>query len=101
VDPFFARQQVHERLAEAVENLPSTSGKPELAPISTGLGEIFRYVVKDTTGRLSPMDLRTVQDWIVRKQLQGVPGLAEINSLGGEVKQVHVLVNPVSLAGWG
>jgi cobalt-zinc-cadmium resistance protein CzcA len=100
VDPFFARQQVHERLAEAVENLPSTSGKPELAPISTGLGEIFRYVVKDTTGRLSPMDLRTVQDWIVRKQLQGVPGLAEINSLGGEVKQVHVLVNPVSLAGY-
>ena len=101
VDIYFARQQVHERMSEAEENLPSSSSKPELAPISTGLGEIFRYVVKDKTGRLSPMDLRTVQDWIIRRQLQGVPGLAEVNSLGGEVKQVHVLADPVALSGYG
>lgn len=100
VDLYFARQQVHERLSEAEENISSSASKPELAPISTGLGEIFRYVVKDTTGHLSPMDLRTVQDWIVRRQLQGVAGLAEVNSLGGEVKQVHVLVDPVALAGY-
>lgn len=100
VDVYFARQQVHERLAEAEEDLPASSNKPELAPISTGLGEIFRYVVKDKTGRLSSMDLRTIQDWIIRRQLQGVPGLAEVNSLGGEVKQIHVLADPTALAGY-
>jgi len=99
VDVYFARQQVLEKLREAEEEIPEGVERPELAPVSTGLGEIFRYVVRDTTGRLSPMDLRTVQDWIVRRQLLGTPGIAEVNSLGGYVRQYHVLVDPDALVG--
>ncbi|MEP7217689.1 MAG: CusA/CzcA family heavy metal efflux RND transporter, partial [Bacteroidota bacterium] len=101
VDTYFARGQVLEKLREAEEHLPPTVGRPELAPVSTGLGEIFRYVVRDTTGKLSPMDLRTVQDWIVRRQLLGTPGLAEVNSLGGYLKQFHVVVDPDALVSFG
>ncbi len=97
VDIYFARQLILERLREAEEDLPPGAETPELGPVSTGLGDIFRYTLRDTTGRLSPMDLRTVQDWIVRRQLLGVPGLAEVNSLGGYVKQYHVLVDPERL----
>ncbi|MBS1910637.1 MAG: CusA/CzcA family heavy metal efflux RND transporter [Bacteroidetes bacterium] len=97
VDIYFARQQILEKLREAEEQMPSGAGRPELAPVSTGLGEIFRYVVRDTTGTLSPMDLRIVQDWIVRRGLLGTPGIAEVNSLGGYAKQYHVLVNPNAL----
>lgn len=97
VDVYFARQLILERLREAEEDLPPGAETPELGPVSTGLGDIFRYTLRDTTGRLSPMDLRTVQDWIVRRQLLGVPGLAEVNSLGGYVKQYHVLVDPERL----
>lgn len=101
VDTYFARQQVLEKLREAEEKMPSTAGRPELAPVSTGLGEIFRYVVRDTTGKLSPMDLRTVQDWIVRRQLLGTAGIAEVNSLGGYLKQYHVLIDPDALVKYG
>ncbi len=101
VDTYFARQQVLEKLREAEEEIPEGVGRPELAPVSTGLGEIFRYVVRDTTGKLSPMDLRTVQDWIVRRGLLGTPGLAEVNSLGGYVRQYHVLVDPAALVSYG
>ncbi|HLA63600.1 MAG TPA: CusA/CzcA family heavy metal efflux RND transporter, partial [Rhodothermales bacterium] len=101
VDTYFARQLILERLREVEEDLPEGVETPELGPVSTGLGEIYRYVVRDTTGRLSPMDLRTVQDWIVRRDLLGVPGLAEVNSIGGELKQFHVLVDPARLAGYG
>lgn len=97
VDVYFARQLILERLREAEEDLPPGAETPELGPVSTGLGDIFRYTLRDTTGRLSPTDLRTVQDWIVRRQLLGVPGLAEVNSLGGYVKQYHVLVDPERL----
>lgn len=97
VDVYFARQLILERLREAEEDLPPGADTPELGPVSTGLGDIFRYTLRDTTGRLSPMDLRTVQDWIVRRQLLGVSGLAEVNSLGGYVKQYHVLVAPERL----
>src|SRR5690625_319888 len=97
VDVYFARQLILERLREAEEDLPPGAETPELGPVSTGLGDIFRYTLRDTTGPLSLMDLRTVQDWIVRRQLLGVPGLAEVNSLGGYVKQYHVLVDPERL----
>lgn len=100
VDTYFARQQVLEKLREAEERMPPGAGRPELAPVSTGLGEIFRYVVRDTTGRLTPMDLRTIQDWIVRRQLLGTTGLAEVNSLGGELKQYQVLIDPAALSGY-
>ncbi len=101
VETYFARQLVLERLREAEEGLPPGVETPELGPVSTGLGEVFRYVVRDTTGRLSPMELRTVQDWIIRPQLLGVSGLAEVNSIGGELKQYHVLVDPDRLAAYG
>jgi len=99
-DIYFARQQILEKLREAEEDLPATAERPELAPVSTGLGEVFRYVIRDTTGRLSPTDLRTVQDWVVRRQLLGTPGIADVNALGGYVKQYHVLVNPDALVAY-
>jgi len=101
LDIYVARNRVLESLHDAVEEIPDGVERPELAPVSTGLGEVFRYVVRDTTGRLSQMDLRTVQDWIVRRGLLGTPGLAEVNSLGGFVKQFHVLVRPEALAAYG
>ncbi|HVZ38141.1 MAG TPA: CusA/CzcA family heavy metal efflux RND transporter [Candidatus Kapabacteria bacterium] len=100
VDIYFARQQILEKLREAEEQMPAGAGRPELAPVSTGLGEIFRYVVRDTTGTLSPMDLRIVQDWIVRRGLLGTPGIAEVNSLGGYAKQYHVLIDPDALVAY-
>ncbi|MCC7437658.1 MAG: CusA/CzcA family heavy metal efflux RND transporter [Armatimonadetes bacterium] len=101
VDIYFARQQVLEKLREAEEQIPAGAERPELAPVSTGLGEIFRYVVRDTTGQMSAMDLRTVQDWIIRRGLLGTPGVAEVNSLGGFAKQFHILVRPNDLSAYG
>ena len=101
VDIYFARQQVLEKLREAEEHIPAGAERPELAPVSTGLGEIFRYVVRDTTGQMSAMDLRTVQDWIIRRGLLGTPGVAEVNSLGGFAKQFHILVRPNDIAAYG
>ena len=94
VDIYFARQQVFERLAEARESLPPGS-EPEMTPISTGLGEIFQYTLD--SDKLDPVELRTLQDWVVAPQLRNIPGVTEINSFGGFVKQYHVLVNPVAL----
>ena len=76
-DIYFARQQVQERLQQAREQIPERIGRPEMGPISSGLGEIFQYslVAKDTAG-LGPTELRTWQDWVVAPQLRGVPGVA-------------------------
>lgn len=100
VDVYFARQQINERLKEAEENMPEGMGKPELSPISTGLGEIYQYVLHPAPGaenKYSAMDLRTMQDWIVARQLYGTPGVAEINSFGGYLKQYEVAINPHKL----
>ena len=101
VDTYFARQLILEQLSGIEDELPPGAETPELGPVSTGLGEVFRYTLRDTTGRYSPMELRTIQDWIVRRQLLGVPGLAEVNSIGGYLKQYQVLVDPDRLAGYG
>ena len=98
VDTYFARQLILEQLRGIESELPPGTETPELGPVSTGLGEVFRYTLRDTTGRYSPMELRTIQDWIVRRQLLGVPGLAEVNSIGGTLKQYQVLVDPERLA---
>lgn len=90
-DTYWTRQVVFERLAGAREHLPP-GVEPELGPISTGLGEIFQYTLEGDG--LSPMDLRTIQDWILSPQLRPVPGVNEVNSFGGEVKQYQVLVHP-------
>ncbi len=93
-DIYFARQQVFERLQGAKEHLP-TGVEPELGPISTGLGEIFQYTLESAT--LSPMELRGIQDFLVAPQLRPIPGVNEVNSFGGFVKQYHVLVRPEAL----
>ncbi|MBK9403181.1 MAG: efflux RND transporter permease subunit [Ignavibacteria bacterium] len=100
VEIYFARNLVFQKLKEAEENIPEGLGKPELAPVSTGLGEIYQYIVRpenrnDTS--YSDMELRTIQDWIVKKQLLGTEGVAEVNSFGGYEQQYHVLINPDAL----
>ncbi|MBB6613038.1 CusA/CzcA family heavy metal efflux RND transporter [Pontibacter sp. Tf4] len=97
VDVYWARQQVAERLVEAAENIPPGVGSPAMSPISTGLGEIYQYVVHAKPGyekQYSPVELRTIQDWIVRRQLLGTPGVAEVNSFGGYLKQYEIAVDP-------
>jgi cobalt-zinc-cadmium resistance protein CzcA len=91
---YFARQQVFERLQTAKESLPSFA-EPELGPTSTGLGEIFQYTLESAT--LSPLELRTIQNFIVTPQLKPIPGVNEVNSFGGFVKQYQVLVRPDAL----
>ena len=104
VDVYWARQQLTERLKEAEEAIPAGLAKIELAPVSSGLGEIFQYrlaVEKGFEHKFSAMDLRTLQDWTVRREMLGTPGVADINSYGGYVKQYEVAVNPERLRGMG
>ncbi|MGE5383368.1 MAG: efflux RND transporter permease subunit, partial [Omnitrophica WOR_2 bacterium] len=100
VDIYWARQQLNERLNEAEESIPAGLAKIELAPISTGLGEIYQYrlaVKKGYESKFTAMELRTIQDWVVRREMLGTPGVADINSYGGFVKQYEVAVNPAKL----
>lgn len=88
-DIYLARQVVAERLNRA--DLPAGIGRPQLGPVATGLGEVFHYLV---TGSKSVAELRTVQDWLIQPQLVSVPGVAEVNSWGGDERQIQVLVDP-------
>jgi len=100
VDIYWARQQVGEGLIEAGENIPAGLAKIEMAPISTGLGEIYQYrlaVKKGYETKFTPMELRTLQDWTVRREMLGTAGVADINSYGGFVKQYEVAINPERL----
>lgn len=93
---YWARQQVSERITEAKNSIAPGLGSPEMAPISTGLGEIYQYVIHAKKGyenKYDAMDLRTIQDWIVRRQLLGTPGVAEVNSFGGYLKQYEIALN--------
>jgi len=94
VNTYWTRQVVFERLAMAREQLPSGLD-PELAPNSTGLGEIFQYTLDSE--KKSAMELRTLQDWLVAPRLKPLPGVNEVNSFGGQVKQYQVLVAPEKL----
>ncbi|CAG5016199.1 Multidrug resistance protein MdtC [Dyadobacter sp. CECT 9275] len=101
-DIYWARQQVTERLAQVEMN--ENASKPELAPVTTGLGEIYQYVVKPKDGyekKFSLADLRTTQDWIIRRQLLGTPGVADVSTFGGDQKQYEVAVNPTRLKAAG
>ncbi|MBK7100080.1 MAG: efflux RND transporter permease subunit [Sphingobacteriales bacterium] len=96
-DIYWARQQVTERLQQVQNQIPPNIGTPTLGPISTGLGEIYQYVVKAKAGyehRYDETQLRTIQDWIVRRQLLMVKGVAEISSFGGKLKQYSISVYP-------
>jgi heavy metal efflux system protein len=101
-DLYWARQQLGERLKEAEDVIPAGLAKIELAPVSSGLGEIFQYrlaVEKGLESKYNPMELRTLQDWVVRREMLGTPGVADINSYGGYVKQYEIAVNPERLRG--
>ncbi len=95
-DIYWAREQVSQQLKEAEEQIPKGEAKVGMAPISTGLGEIFHYTIRPAKGyedKYSLTDLRTIQDWIVRKQLAGTEGVAEVNGWGGFVKQYEVAID--------
>jgi cobalt-zinc-cadmium resistance protein CzcA len=106
-DIYFARQLVNQRIQEAKGMLP-TGIVPTMGPISTGLGEIFMYTVKAEEGAkkpdgtiYTPIDLREIQDWIIKPQLRTVKGVTEVNSIGGFVKQFHVTPYPEKLISFG
>lgn len=104
VDIYFARQLINEKLKDAEEKIPKGIGTPELAPVSTGLGEVYQYIIHPKKGsekKYNAKELRTMQDWIVARQLFGTPGIAEVNSFGGELKQYEVAVNPNRLKAMG
>ncbi|MCS6915292.1 MAG: CusA/CzcA family heavy metal efflux RND transporter [Myxococcales bacterium] len=100
VNVWFARQLVSERLKLAELDIPPGYGHPELAPVSTGVGEIYEFYLESTDGRHSPMDLRTLLDWVVAYKLRSVPGVIEVNAMGGEAKQYQVIVDPKRLAAY-
>ena len=97
IDPYWARQQTSERLQQSADLIPNNVSKPYIAPLTTGLGEIFQYAVKAKPGYESiytPIELRTIQDWIIRKQLLQTPGVADVSSFGGLLKQYEVSIDP-------
>ncbi len=99
-DIYWARQQVSERLNQVRDQIPSSAGRPELAPVTTGLGEVFQYVLrpkKGYEGKYDLTELRSIQDWIVRRQLLGTEGVADVSSFGGFLKQYEVAVVPSRL----
>ncbi|WP_439557445.1 CusA/CzcA family heavy metal efflux RND transporter [Dyadobacter sp.] len=100
VDVYWARQQVSERLQSAAEQIPPGTGTPGLAPVTTGLGEIYQYVLHTKPGfekQYPPMELRSIQDWLVRRQLLGTEGVADVSSFGGFLKQYEIAIDPVKL----
>ncbi len=106
-DIYFARQLVNERIQEAKDKLPP-GATPAMGPTSTGLGEIFLWTVEaDSTARkadgnpYTPVDLRELQDWVIKPQLRNVPGVTEVNSIGGFVKEFRVAPNPTKLMSYG
>ena len=99
VDTYFARQLVNERLLSVREQLPATVPAPQMGPVSTGLGEIYQYAVE--SDKRSPMELKTLQDWVIKPQLRTVPGLAEVNGSGGNEKQYEVRLDPQRLLSRG
>ena len=97
---YLPRQLVAEALSEVKENIPEGFGEPFMAPISTGLGEIYQYTLEVAPGyedKYDDMKLRTIQDWIVKRQMAMLPGVVEVNSFGGHGKQYEVSINPDKL----
>lgn len=103
-DIYRAREQVSQALKEAEESIDNERATISLGPISTGLGEIFHYTIRPREGyedRYTLSDMRTLQDWVVRKQLAGTEGVAEVSGWGGYVKEYEVAVDPARLASYG
>ncbi|MBI2258924.1 MAG: CusA/CzcA family heavy metal efflux RND transporter [Flavobacteriia bacterium] len=103
-DIYWARQQVNERLVEAKSSIPGNLGEPFLAPLSSGLGEIYQYIVHPKEGyeqKYNATELRTIQDWIIRRQLLGIKGVADVSGFGGHLKQYEIQVIPDQLKQMG
>jgi heavy metal efflux system protein len=101
---YLPRQLISEKLKSASANIPTAYGAPEMGPITTGLGEIYQYVIDVKPGyenKYSAMDLRTIQDWTVKRRLSGINGVVEINSWGGYLKQYEIAVEPFRLKSLG
>jgi len=99
-DIYWARQQVLERLSDAKGSIPQGYGVPFLAPLSTGLGEIYQYTLKAKAGfekKFTPAELRTIQDWVIRRQLLGVKGVADVSGFGGNIKTYEIAIDPFLL----
>ncbi len=104
IGTYLPRQLIAERIQAAVENIPQGFGTPFMGPISTGLGEIYQYVLEvdpEYKHLYSASDLRTIQDWVVKRQLSGIPGVVEVNTWGGLLKQYEVAVDPARLKASG
>ena len=94
---YLPRQLIAEKIKSASENIPESFGSPTMGPITTGLGEIYQYVLEVDpayTDQYTTTELRTIQDWIVKRQLSGIPGVVEVNTWGGHLKQLEVTINP-------
>jgi len=98
-DIYWARQLVNQRLQEARDQLPEQAANPVLGPIATGLGMVYLYLLEGEN--YSPMELRTLQDWLVKYELKSVPEVSQVLSIGGEVKQFQILVDPQALLKYG
>jgi Cu(I)/Ag(I) efflux system membrane protein CusA/SilA len=99
-DPYWARSRVLEYLSKISAQLPP-GARTELGPDATGVGWVYQYALVDKSGRLGPAELRSYQDWTLRYELQSVPGVAEVASIGGFQKQYQVSVDPAALAAYG
>ena len=100
VDIYLARELIFQKIQGAQDLIPQGIAKIEMSPIATGLGEIYQYVLQSQPGsekKYSLDELRTIQDWVVKRQLEGTPGVAEINSFGGFIKQYEVAIDPEKL----
>lgn len=103
-DLMMSRQQISERISNVARDLPPGMGTPELGPVTTGLGEIYQYTVRAAPGyekRYSLTELRSIQDWVIRRQLLGVKGVAEVSSFGGKLRQLEVQADPSRLQALG
>lgn len=101
---FLPRQLIAEKIQSAKEKIPAEFGSPEMGPITTGLGEIYQYILDvepEHKDKYSLADLRTIQDWIVKRQLSGIPGVVEVNTWGGHLKQYEVAINTQKLNAMG
>ena len=95
---YLPRQLVKEKLDEVEEQIPEGFGKPEMGPITTGLGEIFQYTLQPRdTSKYTPQELRTIQDWVVKRQMSMIPGVVEVNSFGGSIKQYEIALSSEQL----
>ncbi|WP_026451582.1 CusA/CzcA family heavy metal efflux RND transporter [Aequorivita capsosiphonis] len=101
---YLPRQLIAEKIQSAAENIPEGFGTPQMGPITTGLGEIYQYILDvepEHKDKYSLTDLRTIQDWIIKRQLSGIPGVVEVNTWGGNLKQYEVAINTNKLNAMG